>query len=173
MTVNFDNFNGSYCSWPTTIGGNLSVTQGNGSQDQVNFGVSFGYIGSNSTFSGSTTIGGNLSVLQGSGTNDEVNLGVNFYDVVYSSSFSGATTVGGNVTVTQGDGSQDQNDVVNFGVNYGYINSSSFSCPTKIGGNLSVSTGQRQPATRCISARISATLNGLPPSTGRPRSAAT
>ena len=44
----------------------------------MNFGVSFGYIGSNSTFSGSTTIGGNLSVLQGSGTNDEVNFGVNF-----------------------------------------------------------------------------------------------
>ena len=81
------------------VNGNVSVSQGNGNNDQVNFGVNFANL-SNTSFSETTTIGGNLAVTQGNGNIDEVNFGVTFGNL-YSTPFTSITTIGGNVSLTR------------------------------------------------------------------------
>ena len=49
-------------AWLTTVGGNLTVSQGNGINDQVNFTENFGTVDSTSTLSFVTTVGGNVVV---------------------------------------------------------------------------------------------------------------
>ena len=82
--------------------GNLSVTQGDGNTDEVNFGVNSGTVVSDSLFSASTTIGGNLTVSQGVGTGDQVYFAENFGTVDSTSSVSFLATIGGNIKLIEG-----------------------------------------------------------------------
>ena len=108
----------------TTIGGNVSLTQGGGTNDQVNSAVCFANFSGAFSFDWPTTIGGNLSITQGNGNTDIVLLNVD--------------TVAGNASVVQGGGTQDQ---VSFSVNGGGFNGCDFTLATSIGGNLSVTQG--------------------------------
>ena len=95
----------------------MSVTQGTGTQDQVNCGVNDTNI-YNSSFSAVITVGGNTSIAQGDGSqdqDDEVNFGVN-YAYLDDSSMSCPSTINGNLSVTQEPGTSDQ---VIFGENRG------------------------------------------------------
>jgi hypothetical protein len=97
------------------VGGNVSVTQGDG-------GAADGPQIGDSVAIGSATVGGTVSVAQGDGGAAP---GSPLGDVVEIA----LATVGGNVTVTQGDGASD---LVGF---------FSLGSPNTIGGNLSISQG--------------------------------
>jgi hypothetical protein len=69
------------------VGGNFSVTQGDGASDLV------GIVGLN----GPNTIGGNFSITQGDGNSDKIDIE--------------DTAVGGNTSLKLGDGSNDRVDI--------------------------------------------------------------
>ena len=159
--VNYAYINSSSFSCPTKIGGNLSVSQGNGTSDQVYFGENFGNVDGGPALTREATIGGNVKIVQGSGNTDDVAVAggygwgqyvrdpgkrltgpgralVKAVATMAVLSFSWPTKIGGNLSVIQGDGAGGP---VNFSVNFGSFSDSYFSDPTTVGGNLSVAQG--------------------------------
>ena len=55
----------SLFSGVTAVGGNLTVSQGDGTGDQVNFAENFGTVDSTSSVSFVTTVGGNIKLIEG------------------------------------------------------------------------------------------------------------
>ena len=75
-----------YSNNSVRIGGNLSITQGNGADDVAGVGLD----------EASDAIGGNMFITQGNGTVDQAYVGDD-----------GSASIGGNVFMTQGNGDQD------------------------------------------------------------------